>query len=73
MNAVYQVSQEKNVGSSSGTIINNKIQIDHDPQNSSIGGWMVYIGNESEDIQKQYQANKAGWANDSTIQIQKAL
>ena len=54
-------------------MVNKKIQIDHDPHNSSIGAWMVYIGNESEDIQKQYQANKAGWANDSTIQIQKAL
>ena len=50
-------------------IYNKKNNPSDAPQDSPKGKWLVVMHTQSKDIQKQYKANKDGWAIDTSLKV----
>ena len=63
-----QITDKKGVGTIEGFIYKEKNNSSEAPQDSPVGAWLVWLGNESKQIQKQYMADQS-WATDTSLKV----
>ena len=63
-----QITDKKGVGTIEGFIYNEKNNSSDAPQDYPEGAWLVWLGNESKQIQKQYMADQS-WATDTSLKV----
>ena len=64
---LIQITDKEGVGTIDGFIFNEENNPSDAPQDSPEGAWLVWLGNESKKILKQYKADKSGWAYDTSL------